>query len=448
MDSRLRQDRFATGSALALGVVLVFAVLAFAARERWAESVFQVATLAIGLSWVARWIIAPYHLRGCALLIPLGATVPWGLMQLALNKSVYRFVTWNAVLSWSTYFVLFLLALQIFSNRYVTRVFFRGALYFATGLSVLSTLQYLSSNGKIYWVFPTPWAAAFGPFVNYDHYAAFVELLLPLVILETIRERRAWTHGAMVGILYGSVVATASRAGAFLATLEILVLPLMVAHRGWVPGRRLGGKLFMMAVAIILCGTAAGWQRVWARFHSDPFAYRHEMWVSASHMVRERPWFGFGLGTWETAYPAYALFDAGAIVNHAHNDWAEWAAEGGMPFLLILASTAALSFRPAIRSIWGLGPIVVLMHSLVDFPMQTPAIAGWVFVLLAGAAAREGANHRDPDTLLLEFSEPDIEQDGEIVPAFAGPFRHAGHQVTDVWASLRARKKSYSRILG
>jgi O-antigen ligase len=144
------------------------------------------------------------------------------------------------------------------------------------------------------------------------------------------------------------------------------------------------------------------------------------MWTSAQEMVRERPWFGFGLGTWETAYPAYALFDAGAIVNHAHNDWAEWTAEGGIPFLLILASTMVLSFRPALRSIWGLGPIVVLMHSFVDFPMQTPAIAAWVFVFLGGVAARESSNHREPETSGAEFSA--IKQDDEPVEAFSGQF--------------------------
>ena len=156
MASPLRRDRFVTGSALALGIVLVFSVLAFASKERWAETVFQVASFAIGMSWLARWIINPYRLRGSIVLIPLGTTVLWGLVQLALDKSVYRFVTWNAVLSWSTYFVLFLVALQIFSNRYLAGPFFRCALYFGTGLGVLSTLQYLSSNGKVYWVFSTP----------------------------------------------------------------------------------------------------------------------------------------------------------------------------------------------------------------------------------------------------------------------------------------------------
>jgi O-antigen ligase len=423
MDSALHQDRFATGSALALGAVLVFSVLAFACRERWAETIFQVATLAIAMSWLGRWIIAPYPVRGCALLIPLAMTVLWGPAQLALNKSVYRFVTWNAVLSWSAYFLLFLLAFQIFSDRSLAWVFFRGALYFATGLSVLGTLQYLTSHGKIYWAFPTPWDA-FGPFINYDHYAAFIELLLPLAILEAIRERRAWIHGAMLGILYGSVIATASRAGVFLATLEILAVPLIAVRRGWAPGRLLGRRLMMMAAAIILCGTAAGWQGVWGRFHSNLFEYRRQMWVSTLQMVRDRPGFGFGLGTFETAYPAYALFDEDAIVNHAHNDWAEWAAEGGVPFLLILASIVGLSFRAALRSIWGLGPLVVLVHSLVDFPMQTPAIAAWVFVFLAGVATREKAGQRDPGRSVAEPLEFEVEKDAELVPAFAGRFRH------------------------
>jgi len=423
MDSVVHQDRFATGSALVLGAVLVFSVLAFACRERWAETTFQVATLAIGMSWLARWIIAPYPVRGCAMLIPLAMTVLWGLAQLALNKSAYRFVTWNAVLSWSAYFLLFLLAFQIFSNRSLARAFFRGTLYFAAGVSVLGTLQHLTSPGKIYWTFPTLWDP-FGPFINQDHYAAFIELLLPLAVLEAMRERRAWMHGAMLGILYGSVIATASRAGAFLATLEVLAVPLLVAHRGWAIGRFRLRKLLMMIVAAVLCSSAVGWQRVWERFHSDPFRYRREMWASASQMVRERPWFGFGLGTWETAYPAYALFDANAIVNHAHNDWAEWAAEGGVPFLLILASIVGLSFRPALRSIWGLGPLVVLMHSLVDFPMQTPAIVAWVFVFLAGAVARERSSRHRLDVLAGEPSELAMEPADETAEALIGSFRY------------------------
>ena len=56
---------------------------------------------------------------------------------------------------------------------------------------------------------------------------------------------------------------------------------------------------------------------------------------------------GFGLGTFETVYPHFALFDIGLIVNHAHNDWLEWAAEGGVPLALALLSLAVWAARPA-----------------------------------------------------------------------------------------------------
>jgi O-antigen ligase len=106
-------------------------------------------------------------------------------------------------------------------------------------------------------------------------------------------------------------------------------------------------------------------------------------------MARERPWIGFGLGSFQEVYPAYATFDIGLIVNHAHNDWAEWLAEGGVPFLLLLASVALWSVGPAFRSIWGLGLLSVFLHALVDYPMQRLGLAAWVFVMLGTLAAEE-----------------------------------------------------------
>jgi O-antigen ligase len=100
-------------------------------------------------------------------------------------------------------------------------------------------------------------------------------------------------------------------------------------------------------------------------------------------MIRDRPALGFGLGTWSTAYPAYALRDNGLLANQAHNDWAQWAVEGGLPFLLLILAIAGRSVRPAFRSLWGIGVLAVFVHSLVDYPLQRPALAGFFFVFLA-----------------------------------------------------------------
>jgi O-antigen ligase len=106
-------------------------------------------------------------------------------------------------------------------------------------------------------------------------------------------------------------------------------------------------------------------------------------------MIEQRPWLGFGLGTYVNVYPEFASFDTGLTVDHAHNDWGEWTAEGGIPMLLLMLSIAAVSFRPALRSGWALGVHAVFLHSMIDFPLQIPAIGAMLYTFLAALCAEE-----------------------------------------------------------
>src|SRR5439155_4292628 len=144
------------------------------------------------------------------------------------------------------------------------------------------------------------------------------------------------------------------------------------------------------ALVLVLSTAVVGWDVLWGRRHDpDPFRYRREMTASAIEMAKQRPWTGFGLGAFQTVYPAYASFDLGLVVDHAHNDWAEWLAEGGVPVLLLMLAVAVASFRPALRSGWGLGIHAVFLHALVDFPLQIPAIAALLFTFIAALCNEE-----------------------------------------------------------
>lgn len=111
------------------------------------------------------------------------------------------------------------------------------------------------------------------------------------------------------------------------------------------------GKIVLLAGVF---SAVVGWGYIGKRFQQqDPYAVRRELLSSSLAMIRERPWSGFGLGTWPTAYPGYAIFDNGAFVNHAHNDWAEWAAEGGAPFFMCMLVIAAWAARQSLRFPWG-----------------------------------------------------------------------------------------------
>jgi O-antigen ligase len=113
------------------------------------------------------------------------------------------------------------------------------------------------------------------------------------------------------------------------------------------------------------------------------------MYLSSLQMIRDRPWTGFGLGTWPTAYPRYALYDDGTFVNQAHNDWAQWTVEGGIPFLVLLVILVIPAVPAALHTLWGVGVLSVLAHGFVDYPFQQrPALGACCFVLLGALRAR------------------------------------------------------------
>ena len=380
----------------ALALLLFYGVLTLWVKERWALGLLQAGAFFLGMVWTAGWAFGKVPFRGSYLLLPFTGAVVWGLLQLLLRTTVYRFDTWEAVLFWGTVFVLVFLSLQTLQEEVVRRAFLRALFYFGFAMSVLATTQYFTSGGSVFWLFSSGYEDALGPFVYRNNYAAYIELLLPLAILEALRDRqRAIPHSIMAGVMYASVIASASRAGALLATFEALVVLALALWKRLVSRRRLGVAMLAILASAAIFTSVVGWRVLLDRFKQpDPFVHRREMLQSSLAMARERPWTGFGLGSFQEVYPAYATFDIGLIVNHAHDDWAEWLAEGGVPFLLLLASVALWSVGPAFRSIWGLGLLSVFLHALVDYPMQRLGLAAWVFVLLGTLAAEERDRRR------------------------------------------------------
>ena len=85
-------------------------------------------------------------------------------------------------------------------------------------------------------------------------------------------------------------------------------------------------------------------------------------------------------------------------MEHAHNDWLEWLAEGGPLYAGAWALLAVWALRPALRSVWGLGVVAVFVHAAVDYPFARLGISAWAFVLL-GLLARESEKTAGPDLL-------------------------------------------------
>lgn len=329
----------------------------------------------------------------------LAAAAAWGLIQIAAHRSVYELKTWEAVLIWTTNLVVFSLALEAGALLPQRERLLQTILVFAFALSVVSMFTLLTSPvGKAFWWFEAGTdGPTLGPFVYRNQYAAFVEAVLPLAIVRAILDRRrSWLYILVTATLFASVVAGGSRTGTFLCLAEILVTPLVAFSRGFISRRTLARVVLGSIASVVALTAVAGWDVIWARLQEpNPYSVRRELLQSSLEMVRDRPMLGFGLGAWSSAYPGYAHFDDGTFVNQAHNDWVQWAAEGGIPFFLLLLAIAMWSVRPAVRSLWGIGLLAVFLHCLVDYPMQQrPALAAFFFALLGVVAAGDREAHR------------------------------------------------------
>jgi O-antigen ligase len=207
-----------------------------------------------------------------------------------------------------------------------------------------------------------------------------------------VRKRESWLYASMAAVMYASVIACASRAGFVLTSAEIVVLAALLRLQG-----SASVSTFFSSVRVVLLlavfTAVVGWGTVWERLQTpDPFTVRREFNISSLRMIADRPWFGFGLGTWPVVYPAYATIDIGRFANRAHNDWLEWTADGGLPLGLAMATLFMWCLRPAFSSAWGVGVVAVFLHAGVDYPFSRPALAAWTVVMIALLACAPGNN--------------------------------------------------------
>ena len=374
--------------------LLCFGILTLWIPQYWSVAVFQVGVFALAaiVLWRSRNRLPGFTYP----LVSLAFAVVLGLLQWLTGRTAYSFVTQTATVQWATFLAIFLIGNCLFADTQVLRWFRSAMLWFSFVLAVMATLQTFSSGGKVFWLFPSGYTDyVMGPFLSRNHFAAFIEAVLPVALYQALRsDEGSLLYSAMAGAMFASVIASASRAGAVLASGEILWVIVLMWVRGRTTGRAIGLSLLKLAILFVVFTGVAGWQSVWTRFWApDPLAVRRELAISSLHMIAAHPWFGVGLGAWPTVYPRYAIVDIGAFANQAHNDWLQWAAEGGVLFGVVMAGLCFWCLRAGFRTVWGLGAAAVFLHALVDYPFSRPALGSWTILMLAMLAATPPTRH-------------------------------------------------------
>jgi len=378
----------ACGSLLFL--MLVFGTCTVFVREAWALQSFQIgiyAVLAAYLlagTWERNEPLSRGWLPWLIYLMPL-----WGVGQIVAHTTSSSFETRQAVLRWGALAGVFFLSQAVTRSGLARKYFLYAFLGFASCMAVLCLTQLFTSQGRVLWMFPTGYPDVYATFQNQNNYVQFVELALPVALWKAIREGwRAWWYPLSGGVLYASAIGSASRAGAVLCTAELLAmlgvgLVRLLRSKGNPSSRPAIAILVAVPVFAAVLTFAAGWQRLSDRFRTiDPDVTRGAFLMAAVDMAEHRPLTGFGLGTFPSVYPRYAIRDFPFYANHAHNDWAEFAADGGIPFLLLVLIPFAAAVPSAVRHTWALGLIAVMLHACVDYPFPRPAVSGWMYALL------------------------------------------------------------------
>jgi|SRR5579863_192075 len=348
--------------------------------------------------WAAREVFTPRPLRitlpGVALAaMSLGGFVQLGMSRLGTAATVYRYATLDAAVRTAALGATAFAASRVLRNPRLRLEFLAAFAWFGFAVSVVAVLTYFTSPGRVLWIFASPYPDTWGPFLSRNDFAGFLELSFPvtfwLCLSDSVGSPRspariparipaqipAWIPAWMLA----AGVASASRAGAILVVAEAIAI-FAITRR-----RRVMGK-FAVAAAVFIAITGAG-TLLGRLADPNPFAYRREIARSTVEMIAAHPWRGFGVGTFSQVYPAYATFDAGAAVEHAHNDWLEWAAGGGVFYAAAWVALALALCVPAVRSLWALGIMAAFLHAMVDYPFARFGLTAWTFALIGALDA-------------------------------------------------------------
>lgn len=246
---------------------------------------------------------------------------------------------------------------------------------------------------------------AVGLFANRNHYAALLYCVMPLtaawmIHLVRTQDLQRWAGVALTVVLYGSLILglgiANSRAGIVFAMLAILASLLLAWRKRERETRGQASKVVFIAGLIgIFAVLQFGLAGILSRLDHDPLEdgrviLAQVTWRAASSVFPV----GSGIGTF---VPYYAMFETPAEIgpsyaNHAHDDWLELWLEGGVPALLIaVAFLAWLALR--IGSAWkqenrnsldwllaraaSISVLLLLLHSIVDYPLRTTALASF-----------------------------------------------------------------------
>ena len=272
-----------------------------------------------------------------------------------------------------------------------------------------------------------------GTFVNSNSFACYVGMCIIAAITlllsgERKRDRGSYGYGyeddderrfidwltgtrlvqlAALPLLLGGLLFAASRAGLAATAIAVCAFGFLVMRGRWKSHPYLGWTFFIGLAACVVIGLIAGEALITKFAATDDNWARLRIWRTSLDMIALSPWLGWGLGGFADAY---AILQPASILQPndlAHSTPLEVVVELGVlaalpAFAVVLLPWAiclrgALKRRPVRRYLPAAAFAIAgvpILHSMVDFSLQMPAI-GFVVSAFLGMGWAQAFGRRD-----------------------------------------------------
>lgn len=364
----------------------------------------------------------------------------------SVTLSLNRGETLRQLLTTTAYSLMYFLTVQHctrpdFQKRTISVVVTLGIV-----IAVEAILQKMTSDGTIYWFRSTPNGSPVGPWVYSNHFAGYMEMIFPLAIALflsyrprvdyecTLREKflailtlpganRHLLLGTGAILMAVSILLSVSRGGIITLSIAFLFFVLFSSRVTADPRTRWA---VILTVLVTLLTTWFGWEPIVRKFgnlwgeNGLDTAGRLPVYQDTLQLVHTFPLVGSGFGSFIDLYPGVRTVTGDALFDHAHNDYLEILADGGIiAFVLcawFIATVLVHSLRTLVRrhdrsailiasgSLTGL--LALLFHCLADFQIYNGANGLYFFFLcgLTVSAVNTRFHYRTTPTLLSRVS--------------------------------------------
>ncbi|WP_421693812.1 O-antigen ligase family protein [Aestuariivirga sp.] len=392
-----------------------------------------------------------------------------GIEPHAMPLTLIPAATWGCILALLPPLAM-LLSVMTMEPR--TRWYLVGVVLIGAAANVFLGLaqRFLGAKSGLYLYEISNFGSATGFFSNRNNFSMLLCVAIPLTWAMTHKliRMRLTTPPLAIGagavmmiIIFMGLAASNSRSGILLGMLALTLSTVMVLAA---PSESRRSRRTRMSVIALLGGAFIigqfGMTGILRVIETDPMTeYRTQIrqvtWRAAADYFP----LGSGFGTF---VPVYGMHETPATmvssyVNHAHNDWLELWLEGGLPAAALMVCFVLLFVWQAVR-IWNpkgayasavlpraasVGALVLLLHSLVEFPLRMPALAV-IFAALIAIMMAPPPRHTPSARKRGARNEEPLRERDEVPVAVAPPV----FQVARDTAGLRRHQISATGSLG